>query len=113
LVVGVTQTIVILHGSFTVTPIRIPHSGLMQSMTTIKSVEEIYIYESPDGGKTIYRRVSGSTNREMIQEDPERKYIDQWNDWREILKLARDNVTLRDAVERAEMIYNLIKDENH
>jgi len=86
---------------------------LTQFTMIIKSVEEIYIYESPDGGKTIYRRAPGSTDREMIREDPERKYIDQWNTWREILKLARDNVTLRDAVERAEMIYKLIKDENH
>jgi hypothetical protein len=76
----------------------------------IKSVEEIYIYESPDGGKTIYRRRPNSIDREMIQEDPERKYIDQWNTWREILQLARDNVTLRDAVERAEIIYQLVKD---
>jgi len=81
----------------------------MQSMTTIKSVEEIYIYESPDGGKTIYRRRPNSIDREMIQEDPERKYIQQWNYWRDILKTARDNPTLDDAVKKAEMIYELVK----
>jgi hypothetical protein len=82
-------------------------------MTIIKSVEEIYIYESPDGGKTIYRRAPGSTDKEMICEDPERKYIEQWNTWRDILKLSRDNITLRDAVEKAEIIYKLIKNENN
>ena len=82
-------------------------------MTIIKSVEEIYIYESPDGGKTIYRRAPGSTDKEMIREDPERKYIEQWNTWRDILKLSRDNITLRDAVEKAEIIYKLIKNENN
>ena len=85
----------------------------MQFMTIIKSVEEIYIYESPDGGKTIYRRAPGSTDKEMIREDPERKYIEQWNTWRDILKLSRDNITLRDAVEKAEIIYKLIKNENN
>jgi hypothetical protein len=77
----------------------------------IKSIEEIYIYESPDGGKTVYRRLSSSHNREMIQEDPEQQYINQWNTWRNILITAKHNVSLADAVHQAEMIYNLIKDE--
>ena len=27
-----------------------------------------YIYESPDGGKTIYRRKSGSSEREIVED---------------------------------------------
>jgi len=79
----------------------------------IKSIEEIYIYESPDGGKTVYRRLSGSpTAREMVREDPECQYIEQWNYWRDILKTAKNNTTLSDAIHKAEMIYNLIKNQS-
>jgi hypothetical protein len=71
------------------------------------------IYESPDGGKTIYEREMGSSERIMIREDPERKYIEQYNNWRDILKVARNNPTLHDLVEQAEIIYALIKEENN
>ena len=71
------------------------------------------IYESPDGGKTIYEREMGSTERIMIREDPERKYIEQYNNWRDILKVARNNTTLHDLVEQAEMVYAIIKEENN
>ena len=70
------------------------------------------VYESPDGGKTIYEREIGSTERIMIREDPERKYIEQYNNWREILKVARNNPTLYDLVEQAEIVYALIKKES-
>ena len=36
------------------------------------------IYESPDGGKTVYARVSGSTERKLIRS---RYDNDQWNDF--------------------------------
>ena len=55
-----------------------------EEVTTIKelekSVEEMYdadnlieppdayLYESPDGGKTIYRRKSGSSEREIVED---------------------------------------------
>ena len=29
--------------------------------------KKIYIYESPDKGKTVYRRESGSSERELIK----------------------------------------------
>ena len=71
------------------------------------------VYESPDGGKTIYEREIGSTERVMIREDPERKYIEQYKNWHEILKGARNNPTLHDLVEQAEIVYALIKEENN
>ena len=71
------------------------------------------VYESPDGGKTIYEREIGSTERVMIREDPERKYIEQYKNWHDILKVARNNPTLHDLVEQAEMVYALIKEENN
>lgn len=80
-------------------------------MTTIKSVEEVIIYESPDGGKTVYSRKSGSLDRTLIKEDPEKHYIAKWYEWRDILKMAESNPTLADAIQRVEVIYALIKKE--
>jgi hypothetical protein len=30
--------------------------------------EKRYIYESPDGGKTVYKRAFGSTKRELVED---------------------------------------------
>lgn len=35
--------------------------------------EEKYIYESPDGGNTVYRRKFGSTEKELVTKPPEPK----------------------------------------
>ena len=77
----------------------------------IKSSEEIIIYESPDGGKTVYSRKSGSSDRTMIKEDPAKHYIARWYEWKEILKLSETEPSLHDAIEKAEIIYALIKKE--
>ena len=79
---------------------------------TIKSHEEIVIYESPDGGKTVYSRKSGSTDRTMIKEDPAKHYITKWYEWKEILKLAETEPSLANAINKAEMLYVILKKEN-
>ena len=78
----------------------------------IKSIEELTVYESPNGGKTIYSRKSGSSSRELIKENPEDKLTQQWITWKEILKLAQTEPSLRDAIEQAEIVYALIKKES-
>lgn len=80
---------------------------------TIKSTEEIIIYESPDGGKTIYSRHSGSSEKTLIKQELNVNQVARWYEWKEILKLAETNVTLKDAVIQAEMIYALIKKETN
>lgn len=77
----------------------------------IKSVEELTIYESPDGGKTIYARKPGDTERTLIQEDPQKSVHDRWFKWRDILHASEDNVALKDLVEKAELVYEIIKKE--
>lgn len=77
----------------------------------IKSIEEIVIYESPDGGKTVYSRKSGSSSRHMIKEDNIKNIVTRWNEWREILKLSETEPSLHDAINKAEMIYVLLKKE--
>ena len=80
---------------------------------TIKSHEEIVIYESPDGGKTVYSRKSGSSNRTMIKEDTSQHYLAKWYEWKEILKLAETEPSLADAINKAEMLYVILKKEQN
>jgi len=80
---------------------------------TIKTIEEYVVYESPDGGKTIYSRKSGSSDRTLVQEDLLMKATEQWFTWKDILKLAETEPSLRDLVEKAEIVYALLKEENN
>ena len=68
------------------------------------------IYESPDGGLTIYARKTGSTERILIQSDPSTHWKAKWYEWEDILKISEQHPALKDAIEKAEMIYQLIKD---
>ena len=80
---------------------------------TIKSHEEIVIYESPDGGKTVYSRKSGSSDRTLIKEDTSQNYITKWYEWKEILKLAETEPSLANAISKAEMLYVILKKEEN
>jgi hypothetical protein len=77
----------------------------------IKNIEEITIFESPDGGKTIYARKSGQdiSERVCIQEDPNKKDRDRWLEWRDILDESKTNPGLADLIEKAETFYRLLK----
>jgi hypothetical protein len=79
----------------------------------IKSSEEIIIYESPDGGKTVYSRKSGSSDRTMIKEDTSQHHITKWYEWKEILKLAETEPSLANAINKAEMLYVILKKEEN
>ena len=81
-------------------------------MTIIKSVEEITIFESPDGGKTVYSRKSGSSERTLVKEDPKKNFLSKWYEWREILTLAETEPSLANAISKAEMLYVLLKKES-
>lgn len=79
----------------------------------IKSSEEIIIYESPDGGKTIYSRKSGSSDRTLVKEDTSQHYMAKWYEWKEILKLAETEPSLANAISKAEMLYVILKKEQN
>jgi len=79
----------------------------------IKSSEEIIIYESPDGGKTVYSRKSGSSNRTLVKEDTSQNYMNKWYEWKEILKLAETEPSLANAINKAEMLYVILKKEQN
>ena len=71
------------------------------------------IFESPDGGKTIYKRSFDSLTRELYWEDPEvlkqQELAIRSQRMMRIIRLAETNTTLRDALEKLETLYLLIK----
>jgi hypothetical protein len=81
---------------------------------TIKSTKEVVIYESPDGGKTVYSRKAGSTVRELYSESEEVKSLHEQlledKMWGEIRRLAKTNTALKDAVDKVITVYHLVKD---
>lgn len=77
---------------------------------------KIYIYETPDGGKTVYRRVSGSREKELTYEDPvhkkEQEITNRWVNLKEAVFMADTDPTLNDAINKVEVLYALKKKEN-
>ena len=84
----------------------------------IKSSEEIIIYESPDGGKTVYSRKSGEphNSRTLHSIDPvykrEQEIKLRWANLKEAVYMADSNPTLNDAISKVETLYVLLKKEN-
>lgn len=81
----------------------------------IKSTEEIIIYESPDGGKTVYARKPGETVRHLHSVDPawqkEQALNVRWANLKEAVFMADTDPTLDDAISKVEMLYTLKKSE--
>ena len=70
---------------------------------------ETYIYESPDGGDTIYRRTMRSVDRELVREGPLRKLQQRSQLWRKIFQAAESDPVLQDMLDRVE-VYHSLKD---
>ena len=72
------------------------------------------IFESPDKGKTVYSREAGQTERTLHSMAPELQgilaEIQAERMWATILKEAKTNITLQDALDRVIMIYNISKE---
>lgn len=78
--------------------------------------ESKVIFESPDGGKTVYARRSGSTDRWLHNIDGEtQQMLDRMSEermWNDIRQAARTNATLADLLEQVKMTYQLTKNED-
>ena len=72
-------------------------------------MDDEYIYESPDGGETIYRRKLNSLKRELVDISEKAQLDKDVTDWHEILEAAKDNIVLQNAIERVKMLYHLTK----
>ena len=70
-----------------------------------------YIYESPDGGQTVYAREFNSSEKFLVGRSCMIEYEEQQRKedalWRAIRAASADNSALQDAMEHVIMIYNL------
>lgn len=74
------------------------------------------IYESPDGGQTVYEREPGSKDRRLTEESKRRHdemYATMQDNklWGAIRRLAQTNPTMKAELDRVIMLYKLIKEE--
>jgi len=73
------------------------------------------IFESPDGGKTVYSREIGKTDRMLHSMDAElRQYLDNMKEealWKEIFEEAKTNKVLQEAIYRVKLVYHLGKED--
>ena len=77
-----------------------------------------YIYESPDGGSTVYAREFGSSERKIVgytydgegvyQTSLHRQQLKQTQLWREIHLAAETDLVLKDMLDKV-IIYHTLK----
>jgi hypothetical protein len=74
------------------------------------SDDDRYIFESPDGGKTVFRRLPHHMDRELITTDhkPDLFTIFEFN---EMKRLAKTNASIKIALDNLLLIYYTIKDD--
>ena len=76
---------------------------------------EKLVYESPDGGKTVYARKHGSSERQLHWIDPvwkrEQEITERWMRLKAAVFMADSDKTLDDAVSTLEMLYELKRNQ--
>jgi len=79
----------------------------------VNKITEAVIYESPDGGQTVYVRKPGEKHRELHWESEEKKSLmEQLKEdklWSDIRRTAKTNPALQHALDEAILIYTLSK----
>ena len=72
------------------------------------------IFESPDGGETVYVRGAGSSDRVLYSESPKKKNLHESlmesKLWGDIHRESEKNTTLKSAIDRVKMLYYLTED---
>ena len=85
-------------------------------MTTYKSdqITSYDVYETPDGGRTIYVRKAGEVARKVHKIDPslEAEILRERdrNKWMDIFNTSERSPALQEAIERVIVLYELAKD---
>lgn len=76
-----------------------------------------WIYESPDGGKTIYRRTLGNAHRELHYENPvaiaTRELAEENQLWHNIRVAAMSHEPLANMLDQVKTYYHLINENTH
>ena len=76
----------------------------------VSRIQEIVIFESPDGGQTIYQRNSGSGLRELVTE--KNKTLISFQQWQDIVKLSKTNLAIKESLDQLIVLYELSKEDN-
>jgi hypothetical protein len=80
---------------------------------TVSKITEVTIFESPDGGRTVYARRPGQQHRELHMRDPEldKELAELRNQekWQEILATRATNPEINHLCEQIEILYELSK----
>jgi hypothetical protein len=68
------------------------------------------IFESPDGGRTVYVREAGEVDRQLYSSNPDNRWgaVDS-EKWRRIVSAGTDDPVLQDLLDRVIVYYNLSK----
>lgn len=76
-------------------------------------ITEAVIYESPDGGETVYVREFGGEQKQLHSQSPRavslHEQIKEDQLWGQIRRAAKTNPTLQRALDEAILIYTLSK----
>jgi hypothetical protein len=79
----------------------------------VSKITEVTIFESPDGGRTVYARRPGSSHRELHLRDPEldKELAEMRNQerWQQILASRSTNTAINSLLEQVEILYELGK----
>ena len=79
----------------------------------VSKITEYTVFESPDGGETVYARIPGSSERVKVNESNRVQELKQdmaENQlWQEIRKAAKTNTTLQEEMNRVILLYHLSK----
>jgi hypothetical protein len=74
-------------------------------------ITEVTIFESPDGGRTVYARKPGTIKQELHWQDPtlqqELKELETQKRWVDIFQARGNNAELDHLCEQVEIMYEL------
>ena len=73
--------------------------------------DQRYVYKSPDGGHTIYRRHPGKLDRELVSIDQETQdklaALKEDKLWGEIRRCAKQDPALKEMLDQLQIYYSL------
>ena len=72
--------------------------------------QPVYIYETPDGGETVYRRPFSSNSwerKELVSKTPQAAWRRKKSIWQDILGDAPNDPALQEMLEQVEAYYTL------
>jgi hypothetical protein len=70
------------------------------------------VYESPDGGHTVYSRRSGSLARHLAKSDTKKLDVKETQLWLDIVLESKQNSGLAELLDKAKSYYFLSRNEN-